>query len=385
MVTKIIHIVVLVSLICINTTHIFGQSLDSVTFQSLPVTCHGNDGEVVFSDSHFQYSWSDGSDATVRIDLKQGDYTVTVSDASDSSQLRIFYLTIGNSCDCSNFIKTNYIVKQAVSCNGLTPISLDVDNNSIVNVIDNGIVYANGVSGDTKSTTLFLEAYDHVLYFVHEYGCLDTLVVSIACTTTDTLNFDMVVGEKKKVSFKSNELWGSHIQYQKGISPEKELLKFNATEIEGNFEMTALNAGRADYYWLAIDEFGIADTFLIHITVSPSFQAGSGHAAYISSAKITPISLDEQEDKKADLTVFTAFSPNDDNINDYFTIKNVEQYPHNNLTIRDAAGSLVYHADSYSNNWSGTMNNTQLPTGTYYYFLNDGLGKTHTGFLQLQR
>ncbi len=80
-----------------------------------------------------------------------------------------------------------------------------------------------------------------------------------------------------------------------------------------------------------------------------------------------------------------AFSPNGDNINDYFEIIGIEKYEGNSILIFNRWGNKVYAAANYgiSSNpqfWDGKSNtgfllgDEELPTGTYYYVLNLGKG-----------
>ena len=65
-------------------------------------------------------------------------------------------------------------------------------------------------------------------------------------------------------------------------------------------------------------------------------------------------------------------TPNSDGINDSFILRNIEQFPGNELWIMDRSGKLVYNQKGYSNNWQGTSNGALLPNGTYYYLLDLG-------------
>lgn len=79
-----------------------------------------------------------------------------------------------------------------------------------------------------------------------------------------------------------------------------------------------------------------------------------------------------------------AFSPNGDNINDYFEIKGIEMFPNNSLVVINRWGKKVYQAEQYGINtspvfWDGKSNqgggNGDVPTGTYFYVLNLGNGE----------
>ena len=69
------------------------------------------------------------------------------------------------------------------------------------------------------------------------------------------------------------------------------------------------------------------------------------------------------------------FSPNGDNVNDYFEIKGLEEYPDNSIIIFNRWGNKVFAAEPYDNNWGGTnsfgvsFGGEDLPEGTYFYLL----------------
>lgn len=79
-----------------------------------------------------------------------------------------------------------------------------------------------------------------------------------------------------------------------------------------------------------------------------------------------------------------AFTPNGDNINDYFEIKGIEMFENNSITIINRWGKKVYEAKKYGIEtnpvfWDGKSNqgggNGDLPTGTYFYVLDLGNGE----------
>jgi gliding motility-associated-like protein len=83
-------------------------------------------------------------------------------------------------------------------------------------------------------------------------------------------------------------------------------------------------------------------------------------------------------------------SPNDDGINDTFTIEGIEAF-NNELTIFNRWGSVVYKIDNYKNDWDGVANvkhviqrHKKVPVGTYYYILKlKESSKTSTGWLYI--
>jgi gliding motility-associated-like protein len=111
------------------------------------------------------------------------------------------------------------------------------------------------------------------------------------------------------------------------------------------------------------------------------------------------------------ISVYNKFTPNNDGINDNFTIKCLDHHPNNSLEIYNRWGDLVYkkkeygtdsqkssktsisHSTSDQNSWDGTSNNgvvffknQSLPVGTYYYMIDFGDGREpKIGWVYLNR
>lgn len=86
------------------------------------------------------------------------------------------------------------------------------------------------------------------------------------------------------------------------------------------------------------------------------------------------------------LEVFNAFSPNGDEINDFFKITGLQNYPNHELTVYNRWGNQVLRVTEYQNDWFGRWNGRDLPDGTYFYVLDLGEGdKPLSGYVQLHR
>jgi gliding motility-associated-like protein len=78
------------------------------------------------------------------------------------------------------------------------------------------------------------------------------------------------------------------------------------------------------------------------------------------------------------------FSPNDDTVNPFWTIQNIESFPTCGVIVYNDKGSKVFEAKPYSNNWDGTFKGSKLPGGVYYYVIRcDGEAKVKTGSITL--
>jgi len=73
-----------------------------------------------------------------------------------------------------------------------------------------------------------------------------------------------------------------------------------------------------------------------------------------------------------EIVLYNTFSPNNDGINDYFHIGNIQKYPDCRLEVFTRTGQLVYAKTGYDNSWDGTNYGDKLPETTYYYTLDLG-------------
>ena len=87
----------------------------------------------------------------------------------------------------------------------------------------------------------------------------------------------------------------------------------------------------------------------------------------------------------APIKVYSGFSPNRDDINDYFKIEGLDAYPDNELKIFNRFGKLLHQQQGYDNTWGGEVDGEILPNGTYFYILSDGKGKQYSGFVHIKR
>ncbi|MFP9099602.1 gliding motility-associated C-terminal domain-containing protein [Flavobacterium sp. RHBU_24] len=76
-------------------------------------------------------------------------------------------------------------------------------------------------------------------------------------------------------------------------------------------------------------------------------------------------------------------SPNGDNLNDFFDLSRNGQL---NLSIYNRYGQEVYSRKNYTTEWIGQTNTGQeLPTGTYYYVIQQLSGMASTGWIYINR
>ena len=86
-----------------------------------------------------------------------------------------------------------------------------------------------------------------------------------------------------------------------------------------------------------------------------------------------------------DVTVCNGFSPNNDGLNDYLTVKGLDTYPNHRLQVFNRWGNLVLDAVDYQNDWNGSWNGVNIPDGTYFYVIDTGEGDRLSGYILIQR
>jgi len=67
-----------------------------------------------------------------------------------------------------------------------------------------------------------------------------------------------------------------------------------------------------------------------------------------------------------------AFTPNGDGINDYWSLKGMENNPNSLVQVFTRYGQKVFESKGYSHPFDGTYGGKELPTGVYYYIINLG-------------
>lgn len=98
----------------------------------------------------------------------------------------------------------------------------------------------------------------------------------------------------------------------------------------------------------------------------------------------------EIEIKKRDAFFPDAFTPNEDGINDTYTIYHLSSHIKVDLNVFNRWGDLVYQNSDYQNTWKGTCEasaclGSELPVGTYFVVAQLSNGYKHTTYLTLSR
>ena len=108
------------------------------------------------------------------------------------------------------------------------------------------------------------------------------------------------------------------------------------------------------------------------------------NCVFTANSDQADIDFDGKGDVCDGLTANDVLTPNGDNVNDTWTIININRFPGTVVKVFNRWGNEVFTSNSYSNDWRGTNKNGKtLPAGSYYYQLDQsGEGTTVvTGWL----
>lgn len=123
-------------------------------------------------------------------------------------------------------------------------------------------------------------------------------------------------------------------------------------------------------------------SYLILETQLTGDSAGSGN---LLLDHLSMEEIDEPPLEFGDLVVPNVFTPNNDGINDEFTIRGLANGTY--LLVFDRTGREVFESTSYENDWNGQdKSGRDLPPGTYWYILfQSDMSETTKGFVYLKR
>ncbi|MBD0779140.1 T9SS type B sorting domain-containing protein [Maribacter sp. ANRC-HE7] len=249
--------------------------------------------------------------------LSAGYYTVYIKDANGCSTNDLINVEVG-----ANLNATTEVIYE---CTGDTPnnsLSITLEDESV----NGDVLYA---LDSTDPADFVLEpnftdmtAGDHYLTIAHANGCIRTFDFEVIGYTALTL-----------------------VTTQEGIN-----------------EITAYASGGKEdytYYFDGVDN-GDDNTFMINRTDTYEVRVVDENGCEaISEIYIEFI----------DIEIPNFFTPNGDGTRDMWTPINIEIYPDIFIKIYDRYGRIIYRFKDNQDGWDGLYNNTELPSGDYWYII----------------
>ncbi len=92
--------------------------------------------------------------------------------------------------------------------------------------------------------------------------------------------------------------------------------------------------------------------------------------------------------QKCQPQIYNTITPNEDGINDFWKIPDIELFPENEVRIYNRWGELVFETNGYANTWNGrSSNGKNLSDGAYFYVvrLNNANDSVLTGSITVIR
>tara|TARA_B110000483_G_scaffold184637_1_gene218410 strand:+ start:466 stop:2115 length:1650 start_codon:yes stop_codon:yes gene_type:complete len=294
--------------------------------------------------SPYSLSWNNLNSLSLdTFNLSSGNFNLEITDGMGCIANHTFNITDAS----SPIINTSNINIKNEDCNqsngSISNILVDFNADSIA------FYWNNSVSDSLNIYNLSANKYE--LIVLDNNNCSDTTSFNIIDT-----NYHEVI-----------------ISYNFSVLETNTTISFIQTSIDSSF----IN------YWTFGDDsvstdyepshnYNFAGSYLICLEASNEFNCYDTSCAEI---KINP----------EEIIIPNIFSPNDDQINDEFKIKGINN--RFGIEIYNRWGELVFEENPYLNNWNGiSFKGTELNEGQYYYFLKNNIeGIKRNGCLMISK
>lgn len=98
--------------------------------------------------------------------------------------------------------------------------------------------------------------------------------------------------------------------------------------------------------------------------------------------------INSGENGECDVRFYSGFTPNSDQINDWWIIDNIDKFLSNKLTIYNRYGDIIQQFENYNNStvvWKGDdKNGNMIADGTYFYVF-EANGFTKKGWVEITK
>ncbi|NAS11008.1 T9SS type B sorting domain-containing protein [Poritiphilus flavus] len=299
-----------------------------VSYTTLPEICAGNnDGSVTVTitggTAPYRTALNSNADADfvqdlfTYSDLAPGTYAMFIRDAQDCETNVIFEIEAG--------VNLNAVVEPVYECDGDTPdnyINITMEDPSVLGSIMYALDSTDPMDMQLNPDFRNIAPGSHFVAISHANGCIQTV------------DFEIEGFEPLTLTLEQNQI----------------------------NEITAVASGGRQEYTFIFDgeNNGNQNTYFINrtdtFTVTVIDENGCEVSAQIDMEFI-------------DIEIPTFFTPDGNGQNDYWIPENIEIFPEILMIIFDRYGREVYRMGYGDRGWDGIYNNTELPTGDYWYII----------------
>jgi gliding motility-associated-like protein/uncharacterized repeat protein (TIGR01451 family) len=249
--------------------------------------------------------------------LPSGTHVVFVRDANGCEYNEVFEINSGVNLAAEILVEYSCSSIQATNT-----IGLSFEDQTIIDDLLFGLDTADTNEMVLQSTFNDLSGGDHYITVLHSNGCINT--------------FEFTIEEFLPLQL---------IAEQQDIN-----------------EITALAEGGREGYTYFFNDVDNGDDNKFYITETDTYTVRVVDENGCETA--TDIFMEF-----IDIEIPTFFTPDGDDLNDYWLPRNIEQFPNIFIKIYDRYGRQVYELEDNEEGWDGLYQDYDLPTGDYWYLI----------------
>ena len=278
--------------------------------------------------------------------LYSGDYILTISELGDFADT-ICTETVTFTVNETNDIEATFLLEGLCSKYDSVDLVINVTGGTPFNSDDiytYQLINSSLITVSTSDSAFNLPAGPYSLSIIDKNGCTSKYPQNILIDSVESMNsFMSSVG----VICKDDDRGEARVFVQEGTSPFLFQWSIDSTiYVENDSFSSIYGLFPGEYYVKITDAMGCITRDTIEVKSSPAIC----------------------------ITVYKVFSPNDDDIHEFWEIENIQLYPQALVLVYDRNGRQVFRRRNYINAedvaFGGKdMNGNPLPSGTYYYVI----------------
>ena len=373
----------------VEITHLTPPSIDLGPDTYL---CEGNSLTLNAYYEEGEYIWSNGLSVASIVVNQGGDYSVTVSNRCGETQDSIhvdFYTAIDFDLGADQDICIGDTILLDPNISGFSYSWSTGSSNQSISVTNGG--------------TYSLEVY---YYGINCPSSIDSVKITLLSNPTVSLGNDTSICEGEMLILESMGEFISDYQWSTGeqsesitvnqagtyllvvsnicasdtdsvslvINPLPDLTISSDTSIYSDESYQLESTFNSTWIYIWTPATALSDPTLFNPVASPqqsiTYQLEVTDTSGCRETASVHISVSDRP--LPELVFYNTFTPNDDGINDFWVIENVETYENSLLEVYNRNGNLVYSKKHYQNDWDGRYKDEPLPAHTYFFIFYPG-------------